>query len=772
VILACLGLVLVLVALVLALVRCRSSTSRLPASGVVSEQLPGLSAVAEVLIDDRGIAHVRAATERDAWVAHGYVQARDRFFQMELSRRAAAGRLAEVFGEPLLGQDRRARVWRIVATARRQATLLDALERGALEAYATGVNAALVQYGRWIAPETWCLGVDPEPWRPEDSLAIFVMHELDLSAAMGRELERGVQLARLGRKRALDLWGWTPAEERSWIPAVGPSPLFIQDEDSIAPAFHDLGSNSWVVGGGRTVSGRPLLANDSHLRLRVPGTWAAVHLEAPGLHVAGVSLPGVPGVVIGHTEGVAWGLTTSTLDDQDLFRLGLDATRASERIDGTWRQLRTVTEEIRVLGRSEPELLKVRLSERGPLVREATGEELALSWTGHFGPSPVGAFLRMNRAQTVAAAAAAWENVVGPSLNLVAADTDGRVMHHVVGMVPMRGRGAGRLPAPGADSQWAWQGFLPLATNPHRLDPAEGYVSAASQDLFAEGDYAESERFPGEFAEPWRGRRIRALIGSRDDWDVARSMELLGDTVSGQARAMLMVLRPDLERHGGSTAQTLLGWDGRMGSGSLGAHVYSRLVLELGQQIGGDESLRVGLPASPFGPSEILRLLAGGMDESWWDDVFTRGVESRQEVIDATLDLVDGLRLSRTWGEVHTVEFAHPLRDVPLLGPVLGRPWSRGPLPVAGDGTTVNAQNWTPRRPFQVEAGPSMRFVADVGDWDATVLVLAVGQSGRPWSPHYADQLQPWLEVRAQTFPFSAAAVDGRARSRLHLVPE
>ncbi len=755
----------------MARVRLGDASTRLAERGTVVESVPDLTSPLEVVVDQRGVPHVRASVATDLWFAEGYLHARERFFQMELARRVATGRLAEIVGPAALPSDRRHRILRLEATAIRQAAQLGDSERAALDAYAAGVNAALARFGRWIAPEIWLIGIDPEPWQVEDSLAVGLLMELDLTGAMGDELRRSVELARYGRKRAVDLWGWTPEEARAWIPPVQPPAMPPRDDDAITPSIGGLGSNNWALAGSRTASGRPILANDPHVGVSLPATWYLIHLDGPGIHVAGATIPGIPGVAIGHTERVAWGFTMAMADDQDLWVLQLDENNQRERVDGGWQSLRTVAETISVLGRTEPERLKVRLSDRGPIVREGGREVLALTWSATLGPSALGAFLAMCRAGSVAEVAQAWEGIPGPIMNLVAADSGGHILHEVVGEIPDRGRGAGRLPAPASDPRWAWRGLQPLAANPHRADPPEGFVATANQDLFAEGSYPSTESFPGEFAPPWRYRRIRSALAARNDWDVAGCVTLQGDLVSQSAISLLALLGPDLERHGGRTAAILRTWDARVVADGLAPYLAARLALELEDAVGGDEAYEVGLDRSAFGNVELQRLLAGGMSEAWWDDVRTLEHETRASVIAAVLDRLDAERPSRTWGEVHQVLFRHPLAATPLVGRLIGRVWSRGPFSVGGDGSTIDAQYWSRRRPFEVTAVPSLRFVAEVGDWDHAVMVLPMGQSGHPWSPFYDDELDAWLAVKPILLPFGRGAVERAARSRLVLRP-
>jgi penicillin amidase len=744
---ACVVLV-VAVTLAMGLVRLQAAASRLPDRGTSSERVAGCPAPVEVVFDQRGIAHLRADDDRALWFVHGYLHARDRFYQMEYSRRLAAGRLAEVFGASALDLDRKMRTWRLTASARRQLVQLSTAERRALVSYADGVNAALDRYGRWIAPEIWMLARSPERWMPEDSLRIGMLLQLSLSWAMGNELERAVQLARLGRDRAVDLWGWSPREARAWIPPGEPVSDPQRDDDAIVPPIRIMGSNGWAVAPFRSATGRPLLANDPHLGVQMPGIWCAVHLRCPGLHVAGLSLPGVPGVLVGHTERVAWGLTNAMVDDQDLYEITLDETGNRELIDGSWQALRTVTERIRVRWQSEPVLEKIRLSEHGPLVREDRRQVLALSWTGLEGPNPLRAVLGMDRARTVQEVAAAWKDVLGPSMTLVAADVEGHILRQMVGAAPRRGRGAGRLPAPGADSSWAWRGIQALDSRLADFDPSEGFVATANHDPFSEGDLTSSLAVPGEYDAPWRVRRIRRALAGRQDWNVSRSLELQGEVVSELALVTLKQLWADLEENNGATAARLLEWDGRMEAGAVPPHLFVRLMLELRSEIGGDEAERDGLDTSPIGGSEIIRLLAGGLDEAWWDDVRTADSEGRSEIMARVLDRIDGLGLNAEWGQVHQVYFAHPFAQIPVLGRFLGKSWSRGPFPVAGDSVTINAHYWNVEN-----------------------LVLPPGQSGRPWSIHYADQVDPWLHLAGPTFPFSDEAVEAAAAARLIIEP-
>ena len=760
------GLALVAV-LVLGSVRFGVARSRLPERGSKTEELPNCPADVDIRFDTHGIPHIQSDDEEAVWFAQGYVHARDRFFQMELARRLASGRLAEIFGSQALDSDRKMRIWRLAASARRQAALLGAESRDVLDAYADGVNAALERFGRRISPDIWLMGFDPEPWRPENSLEVALLLQLDLSSSMGDEFQRADQLTRLGRDKALDLWGWSPAEARAWIPPgdLGVAPR--GDDEPIRPPLSVKGSNSWALAPKKTSTGRALLATNPHLGVRLPGPFALIHLRGPGIHVAGASVPGTPGVLIGHNEHVAWSFAMAMLDDQDLYVLTLDEEGENELVDGVWLRVRTVTEEIRVRWQEDPVVLKIRMSERGPLVRDSGNRALAFSWTGRFGDGIMRAMLDLNRAVSATDAALAWDGVIGPSMDLIAADTGGHIIQQVVGLAPDRGRGAGRLPAPGADSRWGWRGFLPMSRNPRTLDPEGGVLATANHDYFAEGDMPMRSRLPGDFASPWRVRRIRRMLETRNDWGVSSSLLLQRDVVSDRAIAILKLIRPDLEERGGPNARTLLEWDGRMGEDEMAPHLFSRLLLLLDSAVGADE---LGDPAG-LDTESLVRLLAGGMSDVWWDDVTTNRIEGRTEIFERVFDALDKMDAEQSWGAVHRIVFKHPLTDIPAVGRLLAGPWNRGPFPVGGDGVTIEANSWDRRRPFDVAAMPALRMVTDVGNWDESVAIMPLGQSGRPWSSHYADQVEQWRRGEAFTLPFSEAAVGAAAEARLQLRP-
>ncbi|MCS7183525.1 MAG: penicillin acylase family protein, partial [Thermoanaerobaculum sp.] len=737
-----------------------------PLPGTV--RLPGLQQPATVSFDRWQIPHVQANARRDAFFLQGYLHARERFFQMELTRRAASGRLAELLGEKALTLDVRFRRWGLPEATTRQRSLLSPEVEEVLVAYAAGVNAALSTLPRFrLAPELVLLGGQPEPWRVEDTLGVGLLLQYQLTWAAGEELQRWQELMAFGRERARDLWGWSREQADQWIPDVPPVAPAERPSEPPLPVFSGIGSNNWVVAGTRSVTGLPLLANDPHVGVSNPATWYEIHLRALGLEAAGFSVPGAPGVLIGHNAQLAWGLTMVMLDDQDLFRLTLDETGTRERFAGQWRPLHIAIQSVYVRGERQPRQLVVKRSLHGPVVREASGEVFALAWTALLARSPVECFLRLMTASDVYQGMESFAPCESPALNLLLADRRGNIAWQVTGRVPRRGRGAGRLPAPGEDPAWAWQGFEPFERNPRIVNPPSGFLASANHDPFAEGDFW-GEPFPGEFAPAHRLRTIKRRLAERERWDVEGFLQLQADVANPQAQELLRLMRPVLEKLSHPAARALLGWDGHMSAHSREAFLWASFLRHLVWRVGLDEATAAGLSRSPFSGETLLQLLLGQVDAAWWDDSSTEQMEGPLEIIRQALEAAERESAGKTWGEAHRLVFAHPLGKLALVGWL----FNLGPMGVGGGGQCLNATGYrTQGHDYAVVSLPSLRFVADLDAWDRSQAVLPLGQSGHPLSAHFKDQLPLWLAGRARPMPFSPQAVE-QARVRVtHWVP-
>lgn len=757
------GLLLALAAIAFYLLR---ASVFVPAPGEV--RLSGLAKPATVRFDTWGVPHVDAATQRDAWFLQGYLHARERFFQMELARRAAFGRLAELLGEKAVPADIRFRRWGLPHAVARQRQLLPRAAEEALAAYAAGVNAALLSLPTWrLSPECLLLGCQPEPWRVEDTLGVGLLLQDNLTWAAGEELQRLAELRAFGRGRAVNLWGWSQEQADAWIPPEVPERPKSAPGEPPPPVFSGIGSNSWAVAGSRSVTGAPILANDPHVGVANPATWYEVHLQAPGLELAGVSVPGAPGVLIGHNRNVAWGLTMVMLDDQDLFHLQLDETGTRELFAGQWLPLVTEEQRLRVRGERAPRKVVLKRSVHGPVVREENGKAYALAWTALLARSPVECFLRLAEAENVEQGMASFATCESPAMNLLLADRSGNIGWQVTGRVPKRGKGAGKLPAPGDDPGWAWQGFEPLERNPRLVNPASGFLATANHDAFAEGDFP-GEPFPGEFAAPHRVRTIKKALAQREKWDVEGFVELQADVKNPQALELLARLRPFLEKLETPAAHSLLAWDGEMRPDSREALLWAHFLRALVRRVGLDEARAAGLSRSPFTGETLVRLLAGGVDARWWDDVSTPAAEGARDIVRQALEDAAAASQGKTWSQEHRLLFAHPFGEAPLLGKL----FNVGPVGVGGAAPCLSATAYRAQgNDFSVVSLPSMRFVADLANWDNSRLVLPLGQSGHPLAAHAKDQLPLWLAGEVHPMPFARETVARSAVRTTQFLP-
>jgi acyl-homoserine lactone acylase PvdQ len=782
--------VLVLAALVLAAAGAFlwwSRSGRPQRSGVA--QVPGLTGPVEVRWDARGVPYVEAAAEEDLAAALGWLHANDRMTQMELGRRLAAGRLAELVGERAVDLDRRNRQLRLRRGAERLWREAGPRSRLWLEGYARGVNAWLAgDHG--LPPGLLLLGgpgFEPEPWGPVDSLSfVFLMGE-DLSFWAGRpEEERFRWLRELGEERTRDLLGGelhVPEEIRQLAAASGPG----EPAPPTAPELGSAGSNNWALAPARTRSGAPLVANDPHLPLALPGTWYQVLLRSPGHEAAGMSLPGLPGVVIGRGRTVAWALTNVMLDDHDLFFEQLEAAPGGgqrvRRGEG-WLPVRVEREVIAVAGGAGVPV-DVLSTDHGPLLAADPERGLparSLAWTLYHGGDPMAAFLALAAAGDLEEVLRSVGSYTGPAQNLVVAHPGGGILWTILGRIPERSSGDGRLPSPGWVTSYGWSGLRAREANPAIVAPSEGMLVTSNQPVAPAG-----YPFPltADYDSPHRARRIAELLAAGGPWGVEETAAVQADVVSLWAREVVAAILPALAGDVPAAAargRDLLGpWDGTMASRDgagrpvPAAALFAFLERRLREGIFGDEAAAHGL--APLADRErLLRVVSGGMAESWFDDVATVPVETHPEVIAAAVAGAVADAVAR-WGDdpadwsyedLHQLTLEHPLGSVPLLG----RAFDRGPFPLPGSATTVMAfgARWG-ERGQEVTYGPSMRWITDLAQPDAAVAVLPAGQSGHPFDDHYDDQTGAWLAGRTFPFPWTAPAIEAVTTRRLRLAP-
>ena len=754
-------------------------------------RLAGLGAPVEVLRDREGVPHVFAASERDGWFAMGYVHAQDRLWQLEFQRRVAQGRLAEFLGERAYDTDRLMRTLGLAAMAERIVARLDADTREQLDAYAAGINAYLAT-DPLLPVEFQVFRMRPEPWKAADSMGWLLVMAWDLSGNWRAELGRLRYAAALGRERTEQFLPPYPGE------APWPLPDFAPLYAELAPVSNALlalspgseqaiGSNNWVVDGRRSETGKPLLANDPHLGLQAPALWYLAHLATPNGNVVGGTLPGIPFVILGHNDRVAWSMTTTNSDTQDLFveRIAPDDPESYLTPEG--RAKFTVREEaIRVGG--EVRHIRVRSTRHGPVISDVVkavgaaapaGHVMALAWAALAEDNAVlRAGLRVNRARSGAELVEALRDFHAPHHNVVYADVDGHIGFVAPSRVPVRGadnEAMGRVPVPGWVARYDWQGFLPYDELPASKDPAAGRIVTANHKITPPGyrPFISVDWFP-----PYRADRIDALLTAQPRHSLASFARLQADTRSALAAALLpaaLAAQPRTEE--GREAQALLrGWAGEMTAGSAAPLVFAAWYRELTRMVYADELGELFADSWELRAPFMIAVLGGDPAyERWCDDVRTPARETCATLSALAFDAAAkdlarrfGERSGWRWGAAHPAASDHrPFGFFPFVA----RFFNVTPE-TPGDTYSVNVGHFTIRdeaRPFANRHAASLRAIYDLADLDRSLFMQSTGQSGNVLSPWYANLAQRWATVEYITIPARREAI--AAAHRLVLTP-
>jgi penicillin amidase len=752
--------------------------------------------------DERGIPYIEASNNADLYFAQGYVVASDRLWQMDLARRTARGELAEIFGRDALEIDKTHRTYGFAAVAEAEAANLTAADRAILEAYARGVNALISSLDdKSLPPEFLILQYKPRPWTPADSLLIAKLFyevltdpwEIDIMRASLRSLPAEIRDGLLVETSPLDVIvvGTDDAKRktstaRPQLPSDAQNNIAALRELALRREtrrraleltgladLNRLASNNWVVSGKRTASGKPLLANDPHLPASAPSIWYMMNLSAPGVRVAGVVAAGLPGIVIGHNDAIAWGFTNVGPDVSDLYLEKFDKENPRRYMTPAgWREAEVRHEEIKVRksftgSETEAVPLDVTLTRHGPIVFEKDSARYALRWTA-LDPKlqNIAGFLALNRARNWKEFRDALSSYTGPMQNMVYADVDGHIGYYAPGRVPVRKSGDGSTPYDGSTDAGEWLGYIPFDELPHLFDPPSGIIVTANQRI-AGRDYPHF--LTHNWAAPYRARRIYELLKDKTKLTAEDFRAVQGDTYSiaaaEAARALVKAgseLGPkETDAKWLATVKLLEGWDGRMDADSSAALYALRIRTAFRRHIF-DAALGAELAkAYDWDNSDTLidRILTE-RPRAWLPKEFNSYAELLYACYLEARQVM-GQRLGAdesqwTWGRFKQVGFPHPLARAPLIGLQFTIP----PFPQNGSGEypSVNVGNYV-----------SMRLIADPGDWDKTQQGITLGQSGNPSSPHWKDQLADWRAVTPHVFPFTQAAVTSATKETLVL---
>jgi len=721
------------------------------------EAIPGLGDSVVVLWDSLGVPNIVAQSDSDAFAAIGYLHARDRLWEMDLLRHAAEGRLSELFGKRALVADQQIREREMPAIARARLAQTSAETRRVAAAYARGVNA-------WIATgrrpaELRLLGHEPEPWRPEHSIEIALLEAWDLHSDNG-EIAHARALATLGAK-GNDLFVPYPDSAPVIVEASGRGHTVAREAPQAEAT--STASNSWAFGPTHTRSGKPILENDPHLTLRAPSIWYLVGVHAPGYEVVGVTIPGLPPVVLGHTAHHGWGFTNGMIDDVDYVQERISRDTARYLTARGWEAVSTVAETIHVKG-AEPVVYRRRRTADGPLVttgwRPDSETAYAMRWTAQTPSDELTALLGMARATSPAEFEAALATFRVPEQNVVYADRDGTISYHLAGFVPVRKSGDGSIPEQGWTGTGGWTRFLRADELPREVDPPSGFVVTANNRIVGDG-------FPtpirADYDLPDRAERIWEMVRRDSGATAAMVAREQLDVVSIFLRQVAPIAaRAARDAGHNDVAARIERWDGAMDPDRTEPTLVWSWYREVQALTYGDES-------PTYRPSAPLHrwMLAGS--SPWFDDVRTPQKEDLFIIAREAMENVLARGAPQPWGTVHTHTEEHPLGAIPVLGSLAG--FNIGPLGLGGGNQTVNvcpSNEYVP--PFRCTEGPSMRHVVDFGDVDgAGGFILPAGQSGNPRSRHYRDQTERWIRGQLWIVPVDVRRV--HATDTLRLTP-
>jgi penicillin amidase len=804
-------------------------------------QINALHSSVTVQRDGKGIPQIYADNSQDLFFAQGFVHAQDRFYEMDFRRHVTAGTLSELVGKSALDTDKYVRTlgWRRVAA--QELKLLDRRTRSLLDAYSRGVNSYIEgKSGSKLSLEYAVLGLTgpdyrPAPWTDVDSLAWIKAMSWDLRSNMSDEISRVLSTKNLSVDQVEELYPDYPKDHDPIVgagnvyagkfrtdnpcgPAVDPqlcdpirpglarsavaSLTAAQNGADALPALlgtgEGIGSNSWVVNGDHTTTGKPILANDPHLAPSMPGIWYQVGLHCRVVtakcpyDVAGFSFSGLPGVVVGHNNRVSWGVTTMYADVTDLY---LEKVTGNTYLyDGKQVPLVKRRETFKVAG-GKTQHITVRSTRDGPILSDLDDDiadvgkarnrrvsrsdyAVALRWSASTPRPTIKAVFALDTAQNWTDFRAAAKLFTVPSQNLVYADVDGNIGYQAPGVIPIRGKGDGRWPAPGWDPKYAWKAAIPFDALPSVYNPPSGMIVTANNKVIG-------DQYPlnlgADTAPGYRSQRILDLLKAKHKLSVADMSRIQMDNYSANAAQLVpklldITLGTKYYRQGQAT---LKGWDYRQDPDSSAAAYFNvvwRNVLALTFH---DELPKSQWPDGGERWFNVLRTIIDKPNDHWWDNVKTSAkVESRDDILaEAMRQARDQLtmRQSRTpgdwsWGKLHRLRLVNPTLGDSGVG-LVNSIFNRGPFNVGGGGGLVDATGWDASEGYRVTAVPSMRMIVDLSDLDKSRWIQLTGESGHAFQKHYLDQEPLWAKGETLPWAFSAKAIKDATDDTLTMQP-
>lgn len=706
--------------------------------------------------DEKGVPHIFAKTDADLYRAQGYVQAQDRLFQMDLARRQASGRLSEIIGEATINTDKHFRTFSLRNAAETSLAAYDDESKQVLEWYAEGVNAFIAQAkeSNTLSYEFALLGYEPEEWTVVDSLTIGKYMAYDLGGNWNTLAFRHWALQNFDEEKAKELFIKYPENASAIIEANIQNPVAVAGQFSAEMLPNEFnGSNNWVVSGDKTKSGTPILADDPHLGLSTPSIWYQMHLQSPQQNVSGVIFAGIPGIILGHNDEIAWGVTNVGPDVQDLYiEIPNPDDPTQFRYDGKWEQAEVRDESIKVKD-GETVDFEVVVTRHGPIMTDLAFKDteptaqFSMQWTALQPTAELRAVLGFNKAKTWGDFEKALEDFKAPAQNFVFASKDGTIAYKANGQIPIRKQGEGQLPVPGDSSDYGWEGFIPWGELPTLVNPKEGFIATANNQVIGE-DYPY--HITDFWAQPYRFERIKEVLEANDAITVDDMMALQMDQHNLYAREFLpdlltSIKEKDQEGKYAEIMAMLEKWDMVDAKESGAPLVFHTLMIKLQEVLFKDQ-----MPEDMYGimygkfniTDQLLRTAYSGEKSIWVEEQggIDETVYKAFELTVAQLENQFGKNSSKwQWGDYHQLTFDHTLGSA---SPILAAYFNAKKVPIGGSKVTVQAADND--LAGNVDHGASWRFVVDVGDLSSAYHIVGPGQSGHVKSDWYQDQVLDW----------------------------
>ena len=794
-------------------------------------QLNGVTAPVDIYRDGFGIPHIYASTAYDLFYAQGYVHAQDRFWQMDFWRHQGSGTLSEMFGETSLDIDKFLRTVGWARVAERELASADPEMLDYLQAYADGVNAYLKDHqGSALSLEYAVLGLlNPdyvvEPWEPLHTLTWGKAMAWDLGGNMDEEIYHALLLKEFTPEQVAELVPPYPTDRPVIVPTPNTSASSDLDQLEHLTVFNDemflalqdvyqkfsalkpllgaettgIGSNNWVISGDLTDTGMPILADDMHLAAQMPSIWYEVGLHcAPKgpdcpFEVSGYSFAGVPGVIVGHNDRIAWGFTNVDPDVQDLYIERINPENPNQyEVNGEWVDMQVLQETIEVAG-AEPFELTVRYTRHGPIISEVYLDEnfaakagidlpenyaIALRWTALEPNQVFKAIFNLDRAQNWEDFRAALRDFAAPSQNMVYADVDGNIGYQTPGLIPIRKNGDGLLPVPGWTDDYEWSGYIPFEELPFAYNPPQGYIATANNAVVGP-DY------PYLIAKYWDyGQRAQTIV-DRIEYapgpiDVAYIQAMHGDNRNLNAETLVpvLMLTPVDDQNLVTKRAILEDWDYQSHMDSASAALFEVFWKHLLAETFHDDLPKDFWPTGGGRWFEVLRLLVKDPDSPWWDNQETPRVETRdlifQQAFAAAVEEMESLQGSNpeywNWGDLHTMTFYNQTLGRSGVA-VIDMLFNRGPFRTSGGSSMVNNTGYDITESFEGLGLPSQRMVVDLSDLTNAFSIHPTGQSGHAFHTHYIDMADLWRNIDYHPMLWDRGQIEAAAEGHLRLVP-